>query len=52
MEKKAQNHVAMRGNVDGNIYVFKELEAYEKKEEKNSFSTKANMFCVRALHVA
>ena len=33
MEKKARNHVVLRGDVDGNTF-FKELKAKEKKEEK------------------
>ena len=33
------------------IHVLKELKAKEKKEEKNSFTTKAKVFCVPALHV-
>ena len=33
MEKKARNHVVLRGDVDGNT-LFKELKAKEKKEEE------------------
>ena len=43
MEKKAQNHV-LRDNVDGN--------GKGEERTKNSFSTTAKVFCVRALHVA
>ena len=33
MENKAQNHVMLQGNVDGNSTFFKELKAKEKKEK-------------------
>ena len=51
MEKKAKNRVVLRGNVDGNITFFKELEANEKKEEEKQFSTKAKWFCVHACSI-
>ena len=52
MEKKAQNHVVLRGNVDGNIYVLQGINGKGEERRKNSFFTTAKVFCARALHVA
>ena len=47
MEKNAQNHVVLRGNVD----VLQENKGKGEERRRNSFSTKAKVFCVPVLHV-
>ena len=37
MEKKARNHVVLRGDVDDGNTLFRELKAKEKKEGKKQF---------------
>ena len=47
MEKKAQNRVVLRGNVD----VLQGIKGKGEERRRNSFSTKAKVFCVPVLHV-
>ena len=42
MEKKAQNHVVLRVNVD----VLQGIKGKGEERRRNSFSTKAKVFCV------
>ena len=47
MEKKAQNRVVLRGNVDGNYnYVLQGIKGKGEERRKNSFSAQAKVFCV------
>jgi len=43
--KKAQNHVLLRGNVNGNIRSSKVLKAKEKREEKQFLHKGKSVLC-------